>query len=191
MSARTASGVVAAITIGFAASIASAGATEPRSFDFPVPDIGTKFFFDTGIYPGAEPYAGHLVTGGRVSLTVEITEIPGEPGGSDASNFYTEIIFPVDTNPATPEVEPYYAYISGDEEGWTGLGTFTIERELPELAGSTFVVPLFFTATTYSDGVNGSIDFGDGFWTLDVVPAPGTVGILSLAGIGAMRRRRH
>ena len=156
------------------------------TFIFPVPTIGQEFFFDSGFIPNSEPWAGLPVLAASVDMTVTIT-------GGDASNFFTEIILPVDTDPVAPGVQAYYASISGAEEGWSGTGTFTISRALPDdILGSTFAVPLLFSATTYPDGVEGTVPELSSFWRLDFaeVPAPGSAALLATAGVFASRRRR-
>ncbi|MAY74707.1 MAG: hypothetical protein CMJ31_08365 [Phycisphaerae bacterium] len=148
--------------VAAAASIAPtafAGGAATRVFEFPMPPLNTEFFFDSGFIPGAMEFAGGTIVEASVMVSIDVAEAPaGEERSNGAEYFYTEIVFPVDLDAETPGVQAFATAIDGAEEGWSGLGSFSLEREVPELIGSTFVVPLFFSATTFGgDGKDSTV----------------------------------
>lgn len=195
------------ISAGAIAATAAVASAQSQEFTFPMPPLNQEFFFDSGFIPGAPDFAGGTVTDARVTLSITVEESPpGDPRVSGAEHFYTEIVFPVDTDPVTPGVQAYVGVIDGAAEGWSGLGTFTIDREIPELLGGEFIVPLLFTATTLAgndstttvnlaEPLNPDIAVppfvvDDGWFMTVTVPTPGVGAVAALGALALTRRRR-
>lgn len=194
-----AAGVIGATLIATAAS-AQIGNPNIRTFQIPIPEIGTEFFFNNGGIPFSNEFDGGLVIDARLELVLEVLPTdPGDPRVSSGAHFLSEVIVPVDLDPSATGVQAAALTISGQDEGWDGTGTFTISRTLDDLIGSTWASPIFYTASTYNgisadEIVLGTVfPFEESFVTVTVdrsIPAPATTGALLLgAGLAARRRR--
>ncbi len=190
-------GALVMLTAG--AAQAQLGDPDVRTFLIPIPEIGTELFFNNGGIPFSNEFNGGEVIDARLDLvlTVFATD-PGDTRVSSAAYFLSELIVPVDLDPNAAGTQAAAITIFGADEGWSGTGTFTISRTLDELIGSTWSSPLFYTASTY-EGISqdeiilGTVDpFVSSFISVTVrqVPAPGTAGLLAIAGLTAASRRR-
>ncbi len=150
---------------------APAFAQEPaRTFMFA--EAGTSY---TGLIFQGDPIIGQEISHARILLTITVA-----PGGN-AADFHTDIAFPIEPFAGSTNV----LNISGQSEGWSGAGTFSIDRTVTTHNG-TFRAGLF-GAETFLPG--GFVHQGSEvqFFT---VPAPGAAAALGLAALVATRRRR-
>lgn len=188
-----------------AIAVALPAASQSTTFEIPMPPLGQEFFFDSGFIPGSTDFAGGIVIDARVTLSITVNDLlPGDGRNNGAEFFRTEIVFPVDIDPATPGVQAFATVIDGAAEGWSGAGTFTIDRAIPELIGGEWLAPFFFTATSFNgDGdqnivnlaepLNANINqlvIDDGYFLTVAVPTPASAGLFGFAGLAATRRRR-
>lgn len=188
--------VMAAVAAG--ASVASAAPT--ATFQIAIPEIGQEFFIDSGFIPGSSEFAGGRVIDARLDFMLEVVAAePGDPFVSSAEYLRAEILVPVDLDPITPGAQVPVIEINGADEGWSGTGTFTISRQLDELIGGEWYVPLIFTTSVYPGAGAGQVVLGTTFpfvhsfvsITVEQVPAPTSAGVLAVAGVLATRRRRR
>ena len=181
-------------------SIANAGLTDPniRTFQIPLPEVGTKFFFNNGSIPDSNLFNGGTVIDARLDLVLDVFETdPNDPRVSSAAYFQSEVIVPVDFDSSMPGNQFFNVITTGAQEGWSGTGTFTLSRTIDELIGGTWVSPTFYTASTY-DGISANeivlgtlYPFEQSFISVTVqIPAPATTGLLASAAFVAVRRRR-
>jgi hypothetical protein len=191
---------IALVALAVSAALASAGPLgggDTETFLVPIPDIGETFFLGNGIIPGSNDFNGGTVIDARLELVLNVfpTE-PGDPRVSSAEWFESEILVPVDLDPAEPGAQIPVVRILGSDEGWSGTGEFTISRTLDDIIGGVWTSPLFYSASTY-DGISqdeivlGSVDFFNSFVSVTVqIPAPGGLAALAAFGTVATRRRR-
>lgn len=197
---------MAALTATAASGQFGGGQPQDRVFELPMPPLNTEFFFGTGFIPGVEDYAGGEVIDATVRLSITVDELPpGDNRLNGAEFFRSEIVLPMDIDPLTPGIQAFTSVVDGAAEGWSGSGTFTLERTISEVIGSRFAVPFFFTATTFAGdnntstvnlreplngGLNGLIVDDGWFLTVSPIPAPGSVAVLGLGALAMGRRRR-
>jgi hypothetical protein len=193
--------VMAPIAVGMAllsgaASAGPLGGADTETFLVPIPDINQEFFLGNGIIPGSNDFNGGTVIDARLELVLNVVPTdPGDPRVSSAEFFRSQILVPVDLEPA-PGAQIPAIFINGADEGWSGTGEFTISRELPELVGGIWTSPLFYSAVTEPGLDNdrivlGQVDFFNSFISVTVqIPAPAGGGALALMGLVAARRRR-
>lgn len=183
-----------------ASPIAHAGITDPniRTFLIPLPEVGTKFFFNNGAIPDSNAFHGGTVIDARIDLVLDVFATdPGDSRVSSAAFFQSEAIVPVDFDSSTPGNQFFNVITTGANEGWSGTGTFTLSRTIDELIGGTWISPTFYTATTY-DGISADeivlgtlYPFEQSFISVTVqIPAPATTALLASGGLLATRRRR-
>ena len=194
---------IASAALIVSASLANAGLTGPggpdtETFLVPFADIGQTLFLGNGIIPGSNDFDGGTVIDARLQLTLTVEPtLPGDDRVSDAAFFEAEAIVPVDVNPMTDTNDFLNFVITGQNEGWSGTGTFTIDRQLDELIGGEWVSPVFYSASTY-DGISqdqivlGTVDFFNSYISVTVqqVPAPASLATLAIGGLVTTRRRR-
>jgi hypothetical protein len=172
------------------------GGADTETFLVPIPDIGQEFFLGNGIIPNSNAFNGGTVINAQLQLNLTVVPTdPGDPRESSAAYFRSQILVPVDLDPA-PGAQIPGIVISGADKGWSGTGQFTISRDLPELIGGTWVSPLFYSAVT-EPGLNndqivlGEVDFFSSFIAVTVqIPAPAGTAALAMGGLLASRRRR-
>lgn len=92
-----------------------------------------------------DPIVGKSVEGARIVLEVEAFE------GSDAANFFTDILLPIDPLPGN---DPTLVY-TGEELGWMGAGIFRLELETSQLNGT--LIARRFGAESPAENFNGRI----------------------------------
>ena len=192
---------IAAGVVLVATGLAHAGLADPNiaTFQIPLPEVGTKFFFNNGSIPNSNDFNGGTVIDAHINIVLDVyPTLPDDPRTSSAAFFQSEVIVPVDIDPFTAGNQFFNVITTGADEGWSGTGTFTLSRTIDELIGGTWVSPAFYTASTY-EGISadeivlGTINsFEDSFVSVTVmVPAPGATGTLAIAGLLASRRRRR
>jgi hypothetical protein len=108
---------------------------------------------------GSDPRVGAEVIGGRIYLYVE--SLPG----SDAANFSTNILLPIEVAPD----EAFPIVLDGVDLGWSGSGQFEYVTEIPELHG--FFISMRFGAETPGFDFNGSVLKGSRI-EIDYIPLP-------------------
>ena len=194
---------VACIALCTGASIAHAGLTGPggpdtETFLVPFADIGQTFFLGNGIIPRSNEFDGGTVIDARIQLTLTVNPTaPDDDRVSDAAFFEAEAIVPVDVTPATSTNDFLNIIVTGQNEGWSGTGTFTIDRQLDALIGGEWASPVFYSSSTY-DGISqdqivlGSVDLFNSYISVTVqqVPTPASLGALAMGALIATRRRR-
>ncbi|HZW08285.1 MAG TPA: PEP-CTERM sorting domain-containing protein [Phycisphaerales bacterium] len=158
--------------VAVAASAAAPAMADTAEFHFA--QVGNSF---SAFLSGDDPLVGKEITSARIYLTVESF------AGSDAANFWTDIILPIEPFDGNTNA----LYLSGADLGWSGSGTFTYEVETTMLNGH-------FIATRWG-GETPGFDFEgvivDGSRIeIDYVPAPASIGALGIGGLLALRRRR-
>ncbi len=191
---------IIAITLISATAATHAGIStgDTATFLIPFADVGQTLFLGNAIIPGSNDFDGAIVIDARLQLTLNVVPTaPDDPRVSDAAFFEAEAIVPVDITPSTDTNDFLNIIVTGANEGWSGTGTFTIDRQLDALIGGEWVSPVFYSASTY-DGISqdqivlGSVDFFNSYISVTVqqVPAPSALATLGLAGLCATRRRR-
>jgi len=153
---------------------ALAGFGQNRSFQIPLPEVGTKFFFNNGAIPHSNDFDGKTVIDARIEIVLDVFETgPKDPRISSAAFFESEVIVPVDIDPNTEGNQFLNVITTGASEGWSGTGTFTLSRPIEELIGGKWSSPTFYTASTY-DGISadeiviGTINPNKSFITVTV-----------------------
>lgn len=191
---------IATITLLSAASGAHAGLSTGDTATFVVPfaDLDSTYFLGNGIIPGSNDFDGGTVIDARIELA--LTVIPTGPDDdrvSDAAFFQAEAIVPVDVIPSTDTNDFLNVIITGQSEGWSGTGTFTISRQLDALIGGEWVSPVFYSSSTYAgisadEIVLGSLDLFNSYISITVrqVPTPGALSFIAMGGLITTRRRR-
>lgn len=92
-----------------------------------------------------DPIVGKHVEGARIVLEVESFE------GSDAANFYTDILLPIEPLIGNSSALVY----TGEELGWSGAGIFRLELDTNELNGT--LIARRFGAASPAEGFSGQI----------------------------------
>ena len=177
------------------------------TFELPAPPLDNLFLFDSGFVGGGAgiDFNGQVVTDARVRFSITVDPLPPDSTlDNGAEFFFASVVLPIDTDPVTPGVQPAISIIDGALEGWSGTGTFTVDREITEAIGGIWVAPLQFSAESaggdggFSSTVNLAEPLNaeifnlvvDDGWFITVAPSPGAAGLFAIAGAGAMRRRR-
>ena len=187
-----ATGIVMSLT-----TPAIAGLTQTETFLVPFADINSTLFLGNGVIPNSNAFHGGTVIDARVQLTLNVIPTgPDDDRVSDAAYFEAEAIVPVDVLPNSGGNDFLNIIITGANEGWSGTGTFTVNRQLDELIGGEWISPVFYSASTYG-GISedqivlGSVDFFNSFVAVTVqIPTTSTLGALAFGGLLATRRRR-
>jgi hypothetical protein len=163
-------GVLLVVAASAATGMAQRADAQAREFIFA--GAGTSY---TGVIFQGDPIIGQESTHARILLTITVN------AGGNAADFAADISFPIDPFPGSTNV----LNISGIEEGWSGTGTFSIDRTVTAYNG-TFRAGLFGAETIL---MNGFVHEGSvvQFFT---VPAPASAGLLALGTLAAIRRRR-
>jgi hypothetical protein len=170
-----------------------------ETFLVPFADLDTTYFLGNSIIPGSNDFDGGIVIDARIELS--LTVIPTGPTDSrvsDAAFFQAEAIVPVDINLTNSTNDFLNVIITGENEGWSGSGNFTVSRQLDDLIGGQWVSPVFYSSSTYAgisqdEIVLGSLDLLNSYISVTVqqVPAPGMMSTLAIGGLIATRRRRR
>ncbi len=177
---------------------AQIGSDDIATFVVPFADLDSTYFLGNGIIPGSNDFDGGTVIDARIefSLTV-IPTGPDDSRVSDAAFFFAEAIVPVDIDLTNSTNDFLNVIISGENEGWSGTGDFTISRQLDDLIGGQWVSPVFYSSSTYAsisqdEIVLGSVDLFNSYVSVTVqqVPSPAAMSTLVMGGLIANRRRR-
>jgi len=153
---------------------ALAGFGQDQTFQIPLPDVGTEFFFNNGIVPHSNKFDGKTVIDAHINIVLDVFQTePSDPRISSAAFFQSEVIVPVDIDPHTEGNQFLNVITTGESEGWSGTGTFTLSRPIEELIGGKWSSPTFYSASTY-EGISadeiviGTINPNKSFITITV-----------------------
>jgi hypothetical protein len=99
--------------------------------------LGSSF---SAFLPPDSPLVGKEIISARIFLDVQSNP------GSDAANFFTDIVFPIDPFPGNENA----LVLTGSDLGWSGPGTFHFFEETTRFNG-TFVVARYGGETPGKD----------------------------------------
>lgn len=157
------------VSVAAACCPALAGVTE-----FRFANVGGSF--SAALFAGS-PLVGQEVLSTRIVLDVRV-----DPG-SDAADFITEILLPIDPFPGNDN----HLLLEGRDLGWSGSGLFHFEETTDRFNG--LFIARRYGGSTPTQNFSGQILPGSGVF-IDHVPAPSAGAVLGLAGLAALRRRR-
>lgn len=119
-------------------------------------------FANVGQSYSAAIFGGNPLAGRRVISTTIVLNLSVDPG-SNALEFMTDILLPIDTDDPAGSVVAY----SGETLEWSGSGTFAFTETTTRYNGT--IIPIRFGAETF--GVAGELLEGSGiFVTLEPLP---------------------
>lgn len=125
---------------------------------------------------------------GPTGVTIEETRLVAEfttSNGFQAEDMVMLLVAPVGEG---------FIFVTGEDLGWFGEGTFNVDMTFDDLNGVTAQALWGFELW----GIDGDPPFYSGTFSDDSrweiigpdVPAPASLGVLALGGVAAMRRRR-
>lgn len=148
----------AALSAIAALAVLAGGATLAHAGD----NMHTFNFANVGQSYSAAIFASNPLVGRRVLSTTIVLNVSVEPG-SDAAEFVTDILLPIETDDPAGSVVAY----TGVDLEWNGSGSFTFTETTTRYNG--VIIPARFGAETF--GVAGELLEGSGiFVTLEPLP---------------------